>query len=72
MADVNIHEICERVCALIQAEFRDEITLLRDYDASVPDLKGDAARLMQAVLRRLGHPALAERLDVALRRADLG
>ena len=45
---VNIHEICERVCALIQAEFRDEITLLRDYDASVPDLKGDAARLMQA------------------------
>ena len=47
---VNIHEICERVCALIQAEFRDEITLLRDYDASVPDLKGDAARLMQAVL----------------------
>lgn len=47
---VNIHEICERVCALIQAEFRDAVTLVRDYDASMPDLKGDAARLMQAVL----------------------
>ncbi len=47
---VNIHEICERVCALIQAEFRDEVGLVRDYDASVPDLQGDAARLMQAVL----------------------
>lgn len=47
---VNIHEICERVCALIQAEFRDKVTLVRDYDASVPDLRGDAARLMQAVL----------------------
>jgi len=47
---VNIHEICERVCALIQAEFRDKLTLVRDYDASVPDLQGDAARLMQAVL----------------------
>ncbi|OZI58994.1 nitrogen regulation protein NR(II) [Bordetella genomosp. 1] len=47
---VNIHEICERVCALIQAEFRDSVTLVRDYDASVPDIPGDAARLMQAVL----------------------
>ncbi len=47
---VNIHEICERVCALIQAEFRDGVILMRDYDASMPDLKGDAARLMQAVL----------------------
>lgn len=47
---VNIHEICERVCALIQAEFRDSVGLLRDYDASVPDLQGDPARLMQAVL----------------------
>jgi two-component system nitrogen regulation sensor histidine kinase GlnL len=47
---VNIHEICERVCALVQAEFRDGVSLLRDYDASVPDLQGDAARLMQAVL----------------------
>ncbi|WP_459618755.1 nitrogen regulation protein NR(II) [Bordetella sp. 2513F-2] len=47
---VNIHEICERVCALIQAEFRDSVGLVRDYDASVPDLHGDAARLMQAVL----------------------
>src|SRR5690606_33219828 len=40
---VNIHEICERVCALIQAEFRDKVALVRDYDASVPDLQGDAA-----------------------------
>jgi two-component system nitrogen regulation sensor histidine kinase GlnL len=47
---VNIHEICERVSALIQAEFRDSVTIVRDYDASMPDLQGDAARLMQAVL----------------------
>jgi len=47
---VNIHEICERVCALIQAEFRDGVSLVRDYDASAPDVQGDAARLMQAVL----------------------
>ena len=47
---VNIHEICERVCALVQAEFRHSIELVRDYDASVPEIPGDAARLIQALL----------------------
>lgn len=47
---VNIHEVCERVCALIQAEFREGVTIVRDYDASMPDVLGDQARLMQAVL----------------------
>ncbi len=47
---VNIHEICERVSALIEAEFRDGVSIVRDYDASMPDVPGDAARLMQAVL----------------------
>jgi two-component system nitrogen regulation sensor histidine kinase GlnL len=46
---VNVHEICERVCALVRAEFRD-IALQRDYDASMPELKADPARLMQALL----------------------
>jgi len=46
---INIHEICERVCALIRAEFR-EIAIQRDYDASMPELRADPARLMQALL----------------------
>jgi two-component system nitrogen regulation sensor histidine kinase GlnL len=46
---VNIHEVCERVCALIRAEFRD-IAILRDYDASMPEFKADPGRLMQALL----------------------
>ena len=46
---VNIHEVCERVCALVRAEFRD-VALLRDYDASMPEFKADPARVMQALL----------------------
>jgi len=46
---VNIHEICERVCALVRAEFR-EVVLLRDYDASMPEFRADPARVMQALL----------------------
>jgi two-component system nitrogen regulation sensor histidine kinase GlnL len=46
---VNIHEVCERVCALIRAEFRN-VVLQRDYDASMPEFRADSARLMQALL----------------------
>ncbi len=46
---VNIHEVCERVCALVRAEFR-EVAILRDYDASMPEFRADPARLMQALL----------------------
>lgn len=45
---VNVHEVCERVCALVQAEFGVQVT--RDYDASMPDIKADSARLVQALL----------------------
>ncbi len=56
---VNIHEICERVCALIRAEFRSDVALLRDYDASVPDLRADAERLIQSLLNVVRNAAQA-------------
>ena len=39
---INIHEICERVCALVRAEFRD-VAIQRDYDASMPEINAGAA-----------------------------
>jgi len=49
LATINIHEVCERVCALVEAEFP-EVDLVRDYDASMPDLVADTDRLVQALL----------------------
>jgi len=46
---INIHEVCERVCSLVQAEFTG-ISVLRDYDASMPEVHVDKARLVQALL----------------------
>ena len=40
VGDVNIHEVCERVRAVMLAEFP-RATIERDYDVSVPDLRGD-------------------------------
>lgn len=50
MESVNIHSIIERVCRLIDAESRGSISLVRDYDPSIPDFIGDSAQLIQAVL----------------------
>jgi two-component system, NtrC family, nitrogen regulation sensor histidine kinase GlnL len=50
VAEVNIHEICERVRSLILAEFPRGLQVQRDYDTSIPDFRGDREQLIQAVL----------------------
>jgi two-component system, NtrC family, nitrogen regulation sensor histidine kinase GlnL len=47
---VNIHEVLERVRAIVLAEFPDTISIDRDYDISLPDIKGDHEQLIQAML----------------------
>ncbi len=50
VGDVNIHEVCERVRALILAEFARGLTVVRDYDTSIPEFRGDREQLIQTVL----------------------
>ncbi len=50
VGDVNIHEVCERVRALILAEFPRGLAVVRDYDTSLPEFRGDREQLIQAVL----------------------
>jgi len=47
---VNIHEMLERVRNLALAEVDSQITVHRDYDPSIPDLKADPDQLIQAIL----------------------
>lgn len=47
---LNIHEVLERVYALVDAERKPNISLKRDYDPSIPDILGDKEQLIQAVL----------------------
>jgi two-component system nitrogen regulation sensor histidine kinase GlnL len=47
---LNIHEVIERVRSLIEAETRGTITIIRDYDPSLPEISGDLEQLIQAVL----------------------
>ena len=64
VGDVNIHEVCERVRALILAEFPRGLRVVRDYDTSLPEFRGDREQLIQAVLN-IAHNAcqvLGERM----------
>ena len=66
VGDVNVHEVCERVRALILAEFPRGLSVLRDYDISIPEFRGDREQLIQAVLN-IAHnaaQALSDRMAV--------
>jgi len=64
VGDVNIHEICERVRTLMLAEFPRGLRFARDYDASIPEFRGDREQLIQAVLNIVHNAtqALGERI----------
>jgi two-component system nitrogen regulation sensor histidine kinase GlnL len=64
VGDVNIHEVCERVRSLIVVEFPKGLDVVRDYDTSIPEFRGDREQLIQAVLN-IAHnacEALADRI----------
>ena len=50
LARVNIHEVLERVRALVLAEFPAGITVIRDYDTSLPEFIAEKEPLIQALL----------------------
>jgi two-component system, NtrC family, nitrogen regulation sensor histidine kinase GlnL len=56
---LNLHEVLERVRSLIQAEFPQGVTIDRDYDVSLPPIKGDKEQLIQAVLNVVRNAAQA-------------
>ncbi len=56
---LNIHEICEKVCKLAQVEFGDGIDWQRDYDVSVPPVRGVADYLQQLLLNLMQNAAQA-------------
>ena len=66
VGDVNIHEVCERVRAVLMAEFPQGLEVERDFDPSIPEFRGDREQLIQATLNIAHNAALA----LAERRAE--
>ncbi len=68
VSDVNIHEVCERVRALLVAEFPAGLRVVRDYDISIPEFRGHGEALIQVVLN-IAHNA-AQALDNRIAAGD--
>jgi two-component system nitrogen regulation sensor histidine kinase GlnL len=60
-----VHEVLERVRSLVKAEFGIEIE--RDYDPSLPEIVGDRAQLIQAVLNIARNAAQAGSTSIVFR-----
>lgn len=59
VGDVNIHEICERVRAVLMMEFPQGLEVERDFDPSIPEFRGDREQLIQVVLNIAQNAVLA-------------
>ena len=73
LAMTNIHEVLERVCSLVEAESQGCITLVRDYDPSLPDVLVDREKMIQAVLNivRNAMQAISSQNELRLGRITL-
>ena len=59
MSELNIHEVCERVRAVVLAEYGRGISIERDYDTSLPSIQGDREQLIQVLLNLVRNAAQA-------------
>jgi two-component system, NtrC family, nitrogen regulation sensor histidine kinase GlnL len=50
LVPVNVHQALERVVQLLQAEAPGQISFIRDYDPSVPEVEADFEQVIQALL----------------------
>ena len=59
LAPVNVHHVIERVVKLLEAECPARIVFERHYDPSLPEVRGDFEKLVQATFNVLNNAVLA-------------
>ena len=66
---VNIHELLEYVSNLLQAEYKNSFSIIRDYDPSLPLFMADRGQVIQAVLNvtRNAVQATCEKGNICIR-----
>lgn len=65
VTNVNLHEILESVRNLVSAEFPAGLTVVRDYDVSVPTFEADREQLTQIFLNLMRNAAQAMEKGIA-------
>jgi two-component system nitrogen regulation sensor histidine kinase GlnL len=57
--DVNVHAVLEHVVRLVDAELLGQVEFSRDYDPSLPSIRGDESQLIQALLNIISNASQA-------------
>jgi len=67
--DTNIHHVLEHIRSLLLAEGKSNVSIVRDYDPSIPELQADPDQLIQAFLNitRNAYQALDKDGTITLR-----
>lgn len=65
VTNVNLHEILESVRNLVSAEFPAGLTVVRDYDVSLPTFEADREQLTQIFLNLMRNAAQAMEKEIA-------
>ena len=65
VTNVNLHEILESVRNLVSAEFSSGLTVVRDYDVSLPTFEADREQLTQIFLNLMRNAAQAMEKEIA-------
>ncbi len=71
LTEVNLHEVLEHSASLVLVEFGHGLAIKRDYDVSVPDIRGDKEQLVQVFLNLMRNAAEACRHLLAENRAEI-
>lgn len=71
LTEVNVHEVLEHSAALVLAEFSQGLSIVRDYDVSVPAVRGDREQLVQVFLNLMRNAAEATRHLFVEERAEI-
>ena len=60
--ELNIHEVLEHVSSVVKLQEATQVRIVRNYDPSIPDLRGDKEQLIQATMNIVNnaHQALTE------------
>jgi two-component system nitrogen regulation sensor histidine kinase GlnL len=59
MTPLNIHEALEHVRQLLEADLPEDVHIVRDYDPSLPEIRGDREQLIQVFFNLMGNAVQA-------------
>jgi len=71
--EMDLYPLLDEACELLAAEYRDQVSIERDYDPSIPPIRGDSTAIRRILLNLLRNACQADASRVVIRtRVEFG